>query len=586
MSDASIRQEFLTELELILEDDEAYGSNLQVLTYAIKDEIINGKFKDSWNKRVYEFIVDVDGISYKPAAKLDSTVSDNLPARFDAYSEGYTSLFKSVRFDRNLMGKRLKKPKCGAEGYGCGYSCINLLKTCRISASGKKIGEGQGSGIGKERLRKLIALSVKLSASGDKKKFAAANTAGSKIINEREKYITAGNLRQTERRANPKNQQTKIAEEELVTQNEIRDFPNQNTRKHYDQLQEAIKTGNLSPKTKKDIKEYMEWMHKYPVEVKKYGTENNSRTAIKLKQQRILDEMENEQPEAALALAAYLHGHPFGKMNGVLWRKDIEAFDEQTANTENRSSDEFTDQYIALGVGAANAMQLLPALSRDTLKERYKDHEIDTEKFHRYMTLPEGDVLKGFLEDHKPGETVEYHSFQSCTVLSKEDATPNIAQFSKSANVKYTINRKENTTAKAVDHFKNKAVEGEVLYPPGTKFKIIKIEEEQFEKVSFFPFKSISNSKREQKKVSKFIDAIPEKQWSEYVNGIRDEKLKRSLIGIRKKDPNAFGIGLGLYTNRGNDNQRNMLFDMMEKAGVKIDKEPGGTKYHIHAEEV
>ena len=112
MSDDStnLRQEFVTELESILESDEAYGSNLQILTYALKEDVINGKFKDSWNNRVYEFIIDIDGISYKPAAKLDSFDADELPIRFDAYSKGYASLFENRRFDRNPVGKRVKKP--------------------------------------------------------------------------------------------------------------------------------------------------------------------------------------------------------------------------------------------------------------------------------------------------------------------------------------------------------------------------------------------------------------------------------------------------------------------------------------------
>src|SRR4028119_819396 len=129
MSGDSTKQEFLIELESILESDEAYGSNLQILTYALKNETINGKFKDSWNNRIYEFVIDENEVSYKPAGKLDSTNTDDLPARFDAYSEGYNSLFGEVRLDRNPTGKRVKKPKCGAEGYGCGFSCIGLTKT-------------------------------------------------------------------------------------------------------------------------------------------------------------------------------------------------------------------------------------------------------------------------------------------------------------------------------------------------------------------------------------------------------------------------------------------------------------------------
>ena len=197
MSDDStnLRQEFVVELESILESDEAYGSNLQILTYALKEDVINGKFKDSWNNRVYEFIIDIDGISYKPAAKLDSFSTDELPVRFDTYSKGYASLFRNERLDRNLIGKRVKKPKCGTEGYGCGFSCINLLKTCRILSSGKKTrGEQQGKAIGKERLNKLILMSGKLYAMGNKGGTALASATADKVTEARNKK--AGQLRE------------------------------------------------------------------------------------------------------------------------------------------------------------------------------------------------------------------------------------------------------------------------------------------------------------------------------------------------------------------------------------------------------
>ena len=369
-------------------------------------------------------------------------------------------------------------------------------------------------------------------------------------------------------------------------QNETREFPNKNTQAYYKILDEAIKTGKLSSDTKKNINDYMAWMHSFSGEIKNYGTTENSKRAIRLKQQRILDEMGEDLPESALGLAAYLHGHPFGKMNGVLWRKDIDNLDKQISEQEGRSSDEFTKQYIALDVGAANALEKLPQLSQKALEERYKGYEIDTDSFHRYMTLPEGDVLKGFLADHKPGETIEYHSFQSYTVFKKEDATPNIAQFSKSANVKYTLSRRKDTQAKAVDHFKSKAVEGEVLYAPGTKFKITKVEEEQSETVGRFPFQSIGKYKREQKKLSAFVDKIPEKEWNHILENLTggDRELQRHLKDIRNKAPNPFGTHFSLYVNK-NPRATNMLFDLMEKAGVKLEKDKT-IRHHIHMEEV
>jgi hypothetical protein len=199
MSDDSTKQEFLTELEEILESDEAYGSNIQILTYAIEDKAVSGKFKDSWNNRVYEFVIDEDEVSYKPAGKFDSTNTDDLPVRFDAFSEGYNSLFGGVRLDRNPIGKRVKKPKCGGSAYGCGFSCIGLQKTCRILSSDKKARTNQGKAIGKERLIKLANLARKLNNEGETKKAKIVYLQAKNIKEARDKHRLKGNERKAER---------------------------------------------------------------------------------------------------------------------------------------------------------------------------------------------------------------------------------------------------------------------------------------------------------------------------------------------------------------------------------------------------
>ena len=200
----NLRQEFTAELESILESDEAYGSNVQILTYALKEDVINGKFKDSWNNRVYEFIIDTGGISYKPAVKLNSFSADEAPVRFDSYSEGYGSLFEDARIDGKLTGKRTKKPKCGNSAYGCGFSCIGIQKTCRISASGGKT----GSAIGKERLNKLRALGDKIVDLGNRGALIRASDIKDRITAER--GVKAGQLRE-ERKQRIGQQQVKTA---------------------------------------------------------------------------------------------------------------------------------------------------------------------------------------------------------------------------------------------------------------------------------------------------------------------------------------------------------------------------------------
>lgn len=205
MSAVLDKQAFINEAEDILEDDGAYGSNVEILNYSIASDSITGKFKDSWSGRVFEFEITRNDISYKPAINKDSLNFDSerqLAEYFDSYSNGYNS---QVRSDGKLTGKRTKKPKCGNTAYGCGFSCIGLQKTCRIVGNtGKKARTNQGSAIGKERLTKLMDLAVKLAGAGDRKGFAGANAVAAKIATARDKFAGAGRERMSQRQLEAK----------------------------------------------------------------------------------------------------------------------------------------------------------------------------------------------------------------------------------------------------------------------------------------------------------------------------------------------------------------------------------------------
>ena len=146
------------EIESVLENDEAYGSNVNILNYSSTPTKITGKFKDSWNNRVFDFTIDEDGVGYKPSVNLDSVPVENQEGRFDSFSDGYLS---GIRADGKLTGKRTKKPKCGGTSFGCGYSCVGLTKVCRITVGRKKLTANQGSNVSKERISKLLEMASK-----------------------------------------------------------------------------------------------------------------------------------------------------------------------------------------------------------------------------------------------------------------------------------------------------------------------------------------------------------------------------------------------------------------------------------------
>jgi hypothetical protein len=123
---------FIQEIEDLIEFDKAYGSSITLLTCQV-DAIGNiaGRFRDVWNNRVFDYLLNSKGLSYKPSlklsAKLDSQRAINL---FETYSAGYLSAVPHL----DGVKKRTKKPKCGNTNYNCGLSCIGVTKNCQIDS--------------------------------------------------------------------------------------------------------------------------------------------------------------------------------------------------------------------------------------------------------------------------------------------------------------------------------------------------------------------------------------------------------------------------------------------------------------------
>ena len=151
--------QLIYQLKRLIEDNDAYGSPIEILNYSIKsNNDIDGKFKDNWNNRVFSFVVLKDKLGYKPAVNLINSDSAEASARFDIFSKGYLFL------DREDGKKIAGKPKCTSISYGCGNSCIQLKKTCWINGAGKKVkttGGGESS-ISQDRIDRLRVLAGEL----------------------------------------------------------------------------------------------------------------------------------------------------------------------------------------------------------------------------------------------------------------------------------------------------------------------------------------------------------------------------------------------------------------------------------------
>ena len=186
---------FVEQLEELIESDDAYSSNVYVLSFEVaSDGDISGRFEDAWNGRIFSYSVQKNRIGYKPALTLDRADSATATKLFDIFSSGYTSL--AIRQDAAKSGK---KPRCTAVSYSCGRACIQLKNTCWINSAGQKVKKAGGSvaSISQGRIDKLRVLARYLAANGNNKwsKYGSAELLAAKAGNlerDRNRLISSG----------------------------------------------------------------------------------------------------------------------------------------------------------------------------------------------------------------------------------------------------------------------------------------------------------------------------------------------------------------------------------------------------------
>ena len=170
-------------MEALIESDDAYNSNIYVLSFEIvgSGDII-GKFEDAWNGRIFSYFIQKNRIGYKPALTLDRVDNATAAKQFDLFSSGYASL--RTRQDTIKNGK---KPRCTAVSYNCGKICLSLQNTCWIDSTGQKVKKAGGSvaSISQGRIDKLRTLAQYLTANGNNKwsKYGRAENLEAKASN-------------------------------------------------------------------------------------------------------------------------------------------------------------------------------------------------------------------------------------------------------------------------------------------------------------------------------------------------------------------------------------------------------------------
>ena len=129
-----LKIDLVKKIQSLIENDNAYGSNVEILSFKIADNIA-GKFRDTWSKRIFIYSITDNRLGYRPAINTKATdkieqVSKNL----DNFSSGYNAILPVAKLDSS----RHVKPRCTAISFSCGKICLDINKICWVDDATQK----------------------------------------------------------------------------------------------------------------------------------------------------------------------------------------------------------------------------------------------------------------------------------------------------------------------------------------------------------------------------------------------------------------------------------------------------------------
>jgi hypothetical protein len=201
---------------------------------------------------------------------------------------------------------------------------------------------------------------------------------------------------------------------------------------------------------------------------------NGASADIKAKAERIRNDTSSITEAEAVSLAEFI-SDDFQPITSALYKPESQ-----------RASDRWINQRKA--VLAANALKKMPpATPQHISSEMEKDHKnnelerlvwktkIDSEKKPRLLRYV--DFTEEQVERYKGnvGKIITEDSFLSTTTEARE------TWFGDEATVAYEIEPRQDqgTSARYVDKYKNRLVEAEVVFPPGSRFEVVGIISDQ-----------------------------------------------------------------------------------------------------------
>lgn len=156
---------------------------------------------------------------------------------------------------------------------------------------------------------------------------------------------------------------------------------------------------------------------------------------------------------------------------------------------EYRNGDDVTEDIKMKANAAVVGFEELPKHSYEEIKAHYAERgvEYDGKTLFRGMSFSSQEGLDDFVKMHEiEAKTVTYEAFTSTSL-----ANPNASKErkvdggwgGKALQIEIEHKGENSTGAKWVDERKKSKNEGEMLYPPHTKFSVVKIEKEERERL-------------------------------------------------------------------------------------------------------
>lgn len=189
---------------------------------------------------------------------------------------------------------------------------------------------------------------------------------------------------------------------------------------------------------------------------------------VEPKSAKVRKDSQEVTKEEAYALATWV-GEKYRPMNAVLYGGDLdESVDRQAVETTT--------------ILAAKALHKLPSVTKKQIAARAKQKGYTKEQIEdetnqplgRYLAIenPE-EFIKPYQEALKGDGTIRESTHFATTHISREK----FAFANENTTVTYKVNARLDGKGKGkyIDHYKNGMFEGEVLYPPQTKFRVVAV---------------------------------------------------------------------------------------------------------------